>query len=151
MTAPLTDEEIEDYKKARSGRGRGVGKVAKNILPGFLGAGIGAAVSEDATAGGIEGLFPLGFEPSAAGADSTITGDEERKARIRGFPTAMAQQEAEELVRPNLRRKVFQNLVAVEKRLVHTYHRLKENHPLWINSYRKEKLCTHMVKNTSWE
>ena len=96
MTAPLTDEEIEDYKKARSGRGRGVGKVAKNILPGFLGAGIGAAVSEDAVSGGIEGLFPLGFEPSAAGADSTITGDEERKARIRGFPTAMAQQEAEE-------------------------------------------------------
>ena len=96
MTAPLTDEEIEDYKKARSGRGRGVGKVGKAILPGFLGAGIGAAVSEDAVAGGIEGLFPLGFEPSAAGADSTITGAEERKARIRGFPTAMAQQEAEE-------------------------------------------------------
>ena len=99
-TPPLTDEEKKAYDDARARyRGKGsIGKVGKVILPGFLGAGLGAAVSEDAVAGGIEGLAPLGFEPSPAGADSTITGAEEKKARIRGFPSAIAQQEVEEFL-----------------------------------------------------
>ena len=98
-TPPLTDEEKKAYDDARAryrGKG-GIGKVGKAILPGFLGAGIGAAVSEDAAAGAIEGFFPLGYEPTTV-SPGTFTAAEEKKARIRGFPSAIAQQEAEEFL-----------------------------------------------------
>jgi len=98
-TPPLTDEEKKAYDDARAryrGKG-GIGKVGKAILPGALGAGIGAAVSEDAVAGAIEGFFPLGYEPTTV-SPGTFTAAEEKKARIRGFPSAIAQQEAEEFL-----------------------------------------------------
>ena len=93
-TAPLTKQEVEEYEKAlgRKPGLRGFGKGFGKVGLGFLGAGIGAAVSEDATAGAIEGLFPPGFEPATV-APGTITAAEERKARIRGLPSAMMQEE----------------------------------------------------------
>jgi len=103
ITASLTDEELKAYEDAQAKHARSTGRgkikrVGKAFLPGFLGASAGALIHDDAGAGIIEGLFPIGYAPSPAGADSTITGAEEKKARIRGFPSAIAQQAAEEFL-----------------------------------------------------
>jgi hypothetical protein len=93
-TPPLTKKELEDYEKAL-GRKRGLRGFGKGLgkLGGFLGAvGAGAATSDDAVAGVIETIAPLGFEPTTV-APGTIKAAEERKARIRGFPSAMMQEE----------------------------------------------------------
>ena len=93
-TPPLTKKEIEDYEKAL-GRKRGLRGFGKGLgkLGSFLGAvGVGAATSDDSVAGVIETIAPLGFEPTTVAA-AMPKDVEERKARIRGFPSAMRQEE----------------------------------------------------------
>ena len=93
-TPPVTKKEVEDYEKAlgRKRGLRGFGKGLGRLGGGFLGIGLGAALSEDSKAGAIEGFFPPGFEPATVEA-ATLEDAEKRKARIRGLPSAMRQEE----------------------------------------------------------
>ena len=94
-TPPLTKKELEDYEKAlgRKRGLRGFGKGLGKLGAGFLGAAIGAGTSPDDPAkGAIEGIMPIGFEIKTVAA-GTFEEAEEKKARIRGFPSAMMQEE----------------------------------------------------------